>query len=124
MPADEFFTRCPVSKERFESFWDDEEGELMFRHAVKVLVTESAEGELFRLGRPCPHESSVRYLVVHKLLVLDKWLAEGRAVSLRDAKQRYEHVEGRGQSYVQRLVSASGEEQDEGDIFVYLELSI
>lgn len=123
MPADEFFPRCPVSKERFESFWDDEEGELMYRHAVKVLVTASADGELFKMGRPCPAESSVHYLVVHKLLVLDKWLSDGKAIALKDLALRYEQVGQKGMMYVEKMKQAADGE-DEEDIFVILDLTI
>jgi hypothetical protein len=36
VPADEHFPRCPVSKEMFETFFDEDEGEMMFRNAAKV----------------------------------------------------------------------------------------
>ncbi len=37
VPADEHFPRCPVSKEMFETFFDEDEGEMMFRNAAKVM---------------------------------------------------------------------------------------
>lgn len=124
LPMDVDFQRCPISMEPFEAFWDDEEGGMMYRHAVKALLTESADSELFKLGKPTESDETVRYLIVHKRLVLDKWLADGRAVTLRDALLRYEHVTGGGMSYSMKMKAAAGEEQDDDDIFVLLDLSI
>lgn len=126
IPADEFFPRCPISKERFETFWDDEEGELMYRHAVKVLLTESADADLFKLARPtlAVDDSGVRYLLVHKVLVLDKWQAEGRVVTLKDAALRYEPMGERGKLFIQRMRASAGEDEDEEDVFVLLDLTI
>lgn len=125
VPADEHFTRCPVSREMFESIWDNDEGELMYRNAVKVLVTEAADSALYQLGQPCDIEgSSVRYLLVHKLLVMDGWLALGKASTLADAVQRYELMGAQGveKATILRDVAACDDESEE-DIFVLLELT-
>lgn len=130
LPADEHFTRCPVSREVFECVWDEEEGEMMHRNAVKVLVTEAADPGLYRLAQPVPWEkieegkasAPVRYLVVHKLLVLDQWLAAGRAVPLRDAVIRYKTASSAaGNAKAEKLMGALGQDDDEDDVFVLLE---
>ena len=36
MPADENFVRCPVTKEGFETPWDDRQGEFVYKNAAKV----------------------------------------------------------------------------------------
>jgi hypothetical protein len=125
LPADEAFPRCPVSREMFECAFDEEEGEMMYLNAAKVLVRTptvdaiSAGGdELFALGRPT-EDPNVRYLIVHKLLVLDNWLALGQAVSLQNAVIRYEQIGG-GSEIVQQLRRAAGDDESEEDVFVYL----
>lgn len=126
VPADEHFTRCPVSREVFECLWDEEEGEMMYRHAVKVLVTEAADPALYGQAQPVPwaEDAPVRYLIVHKLLVLDQWLSSGKAVPLQDACIRYKTSgAASGQQKADRLQSAVGEDEDEEDIFVLLEFS-
>jgi hypothetical protein len=137
LPADEHFTRCPVSREVFECVWDDAEGEMMFRNAVKVLLTEAADPALFRVAQPVPWlqeedqggspstAPAVRYLIVHKLLVLDPWLAAGKAVPLQDALIRYKTAAvvggSGGQAKAERLLAAVGQDDDEDDVFVLLE---
>lgn len=122
VPADEYFTRCPVSKELFESIWDDDEGDFMYRNAVKVLVTEQADTTLFSLGQPTS-EPTVHYLIVHKLLVLDGWLNTGKAVSLKDACLRYDYLgsDSEAKKLSEKLLAAAGDEESEDDIFVVLE---
>lgn len=120
VPADEHFTRCPVSKEVFETVWDEDEGAFMYRNAVKVLVTEAADVSLYRLALPTD-QSAVKYLIVHKLLVLDGWLQSGRAETLRGAALRYEAM-GRGPEVGQTLEAAAGDDEDADDVFVMLEL--
>lgn len=121
VPADEAFTRCPVSKEVFETVWDDDEGEFMYRNAVKVLLTHKADEALYKVAQVTVSEG-VKYLIVHKPLVLDGWLESGRADSLHRAKLRYEQVEStKGTS--QALTDASGDGEDEDDVFVLLELA-
>ncbi len=134
VPADEYFTRCPVSRETFECFWDDHEGEMLYRNAVKVLITESADPALYALAQPIPwvdnatSATAVRYLIVHKVLVLDAWLSAGRAVPLQDAVIRYKAVlsttSGGGVTGAEKaelLQQAVGQDDDEEDIFVLLE---
>jgi len=134
VPADEYFTRCPVSRETFECFWDDQEGEMLYRNAVKVLITESADPALYALAQPISwvdnanSATAVRYLIVHKVLVLDAWLSAGRAVPLQDAVIRYKAVlnatSGGGVSGAEKaelLLQAVGQDDDEEDIFVLLE---
>ena len=120
VPADEHFTRCPVSKEVFETVWDEDEGEFMYRNAVKVLVTELADPELYKLSMST-EQDGVQYIIVHKLLVLDGWLQSGRAETLKGATLRYEAM-GRGNDKVTALLLAAGEDEDEDDVFVMLEL--
>ncbi len=135
VPADEYFVRCPISREVFEQKWDSEEGEHMFRHAVKVLVTEAADASVFSLGRPTS-QSGIRYLIVHKTLVMNGWLEQGRADTLRNAKLRYlgqqqlllqqtqaqqsQTAQAAGDKCVS--LTAAAEDEDEDDIFVMLEL--
>jgi hypothetical protein len=118
--ADEFFDRCPVSKEKFDMIWDDEEGSYMFRNAVRVLVTEAADAALFKLGQPTD-EPGINYLIVHKPLVMDGWLQQGRAETLKGAIMRYEGM-GRSAEKNQQLVAAAGDDDDDEDVFVILEL--
>lgn len=133
VPADEHFTRCPISREVFEAFFDEEEGEFMYRNAAKLLVTESADAGLFKLGRATENKNShegdiVRYLIVHKLLVLDNWLQSGKATSLSEALQRYQAAGTKVPAAIEaanRLkaaVAAAGDEEDEDDVFVVLDL--
>lgn len=102
----ENFVRCPISKEPFETFWDDEEGGLMFRNAVKVLVTEERDEQLFGISKPTDVEG-VRYCIVHKLLVIDGWMETRKATRLStlesDDKEKYAEAAG---------------EDDEEDVFV------
>jgi hypothetical protein len=104
---DEHFTRCPVSREMFETYWDDEEGGLMFRNAVKVLVTELGDKSVFAVSKPTEVDG-VRYCVVHKLLVLDGWVAGGKAVRL----SCFEEAGSK-----EKFVEAAGDDDDE-DVFV------
>ena len=129
VPADENFTRCPVSKEAFETVWDGDEGTFMYRNAAKVLVTEAADKDLFKLALPT-EEPGVGYLIVHKPLVLDGWLQTGRSATLRQAILRYEAITGsseqkqRGQELASAIAAAAGDDEDEDDVFVMLELTI
>lgn len=103
---DENFNRCPVSRESFETFWDDDEGGLMFRNAVKVLLNESTDRALFALSKPTLSQD-IRYCIVHKLLVVDGWIAEGKACALSEffGSNRDAFIEAAG-------------EDDENDVFV------
>lgn len=120
VPADEHFTRCPVSKEVFETVWDEDEGAFMYRNAVKILVTEVADSVLYRLALPT-EQDGVQYMIVHKLLVLDGWLQSGRAETLTGATLRYEAM-GRGSDTATALAAAAGDDEDADDVFVMLEL--
>ena len=124
VPADEHFTRCPVSKEEFETVWNDEEGEFMYRHAVKVLVTAAADAAVYKLGQPTS-QASVRYIVAHKRLVVDEWIGAGKAATLGDAVQRYQAMSSAASrpELVQALRKAAGEGEDEEAVFVMLELA-
>lgn len=124
VPADEHFTRCPVSKEEFETVWNDEEGEFMYRHAVKVLVTAAADAAVYKLGQPTS-QASVRYIVAHKRLVVDEWIGAGKAATLGDAAQRYQAMSSAASrpELVQALRKAAGEGEDEEAVFVMLELA-
>jgi hypothetical protein len=120
VPADEYFTRCPVSTEVFETVWDEDEGAFMYRNAVKVLVTEKADVKLFKQSKPTD-VSDVQYMIVHKLLVMDGWLESGRADTLRGATLRYEAM-GKGKETAEALTAAAGDDEDGDDVFVMLEL--
>ena len=126
VPADEHFTRCPVSREVFEAFFDEEEGEFMYRNAARLLVTKPADSALFNLGRETENKvPDVRYLIVHKLLVLDSLLQSGKATSLSEALQRYQAAGARvpaALEVAERLRAAAGEEENEDDVFVMLDL--
>ena len=124
VPADEYFVRCPISKEVFETVWDEDEGEYMYQNAVKVLVTEKADPSVYALARPTEAQPDIRYIIVHKLLVLDGWIQQGRTDTLKNAKQRYSQMLGtfRGADKSQ-LLTLAAEEEDEEDVFVMLELA-
>jgi hypothetical protein len=120
VPADDIFTRCPVSKEVFETFWDQEEGEFMFRNAAKVLVTQAADENIFKISQPTSHQS-VKYCILHKLLVLDGLIANGRADTLRHATARYLSTGTVvAKDKVAELVAAVGNDDNQDDIFVIL----
>ncbi len=119
--ADEHFTRCPVSQEPFLPVWDYEEGDYMYRNAVKVLVTAKADSSLFHASAPTNH-SLFRYAIVHQYLVMDRWLREGKAVSLRNAIALLASSP-RNDDIIASLRTAADEEDDDGldDVFVLLE---
>mmetsp|Transcript_29458 Transcript_29458/g.65335 ORF Transcript_29458/g.65335 Transcript_29458/m.65335 type:complete len:759 (+) Transcript_29458:162-2438(+) len=124
VPADEHFTRCPVSRELFEVNFYADEGGMMYCNAVRVLVTEAADEALYKVAQPWGDDENapVRYLIVHKLLVLDQWLLSGRAASLRDTLLRYQSVPG-GAEKVAALREAE-DDDEEDDVFVLLDLSV
>jgi hypothetical protein len=122
VPADEHFTRCPISKEVFATLWDEEEAEMMFSNAVKVLVTESSDPNVFKVAKPVHIDdddnpdnldlSGVRYLIVNKSLVLDPWLKDGKAICLKEAIMRFEFME-EGRTTADLLRVAAGEDDEE-----------
>lgn len=89
--ADEYFPRCPVSKEIFEHLWDEDDNEIYYRNAVKLLVTELSDSSLYQLSKPTLHPN-IRYCIVHQNLVLDSYLESGKATSLRNAIIRYDAI--------------------------------
>jgi hypothetical protein len=105
---DEHFTRCPITKEQFETFWDDEEGGLMFRNAVRVLVRESVDPKLYEISKPT-EAPDVRYVIVHKLLVMDGWMSSGKAIRLSSLQSESK----------QELLIAAGDDDCE-DVFVIM----
>jgi hypothetical protein len=119
--ADEYFTRCPVSKEVFEDIWDYEDGDIYYRNAVKILLAEVADPQLFKNSRPTSRPS-VRYCIVHKSLVLDGWLEAGRATVLRNAVERYQAV-GQNELAADLLAAAGADEAAQDDVFVLLGLT-
>jgi hypothetical protein len=120
VPADEHFTRCPVSKEVFETTWNEDEGEFMYRHAARVLVTAASDSAVFKLGR-ATSEPDVRYVIAHKLLVVNEWVSSGRATSLTEAARRYEAMRRPTAARdVEQLRRAAGGEADDY-VFVMLE---
>ena len=70
VPADEHFTRCPVSHETFVPEWDPEEGDYMYRNAVKVLVTQQADPRLYEDSCDTGHPA-IKYAIVHQKLVME-----------------------------------------------------
>ena len=124
LPADEHFTRCPVSNEAFLPEWDTEEGDYMYRNAVKVLLTEKADSQLYKIAQPTEYPL-IRYIIVHQKLVMDGWLAAGKSASLFDTIQRINKRYG-VESEVSRVLvsayaSAAGEDEDSNDIFILFE---
>lgn len=126
LPADENFVRCPFSNEAFEKFFDNTEGEFMYRNAVKVLVTESGNPSIYKQGKPAIDNESeeeidgLRYVIVNKILIVDRWIQEGKASTLKDALSRYGSIGGSAVFLMEKLRSAAGEEDPE-DVFVILE---
>lgn len=124
LPADEHFTRCPVSNEAFLPEWDTEEGDYMYRNAVKVLLTEKADSQLYRLAQPTIYPL-IRYIIVHQKLVMDGWLAAGKSASLYETIQKINKKYGAesevGRVLVSAYVHAAGEEEDSNDIFILFE---
>jgi hypothetical protein len=130
LPADEHFTRCPVSNEAFLPEWDTEEGDYMYRNAVKVLLTDQADSLLYqKVGQSTDHPL-IRYIIIHQKLVMDGWLAAGKLFSLYETnkkiQQRYGGGGGESGGEVSRVLikayrEAAGEEEDSHDIFVLYE---
>lgn len=116
--ADDHFTRCPISKEVFETYWDDEEGDMMLRNAVKVMVTETADPALYSLSAVTGHES-IRYAIVNKKIVLDRWIETGKVQTLRNAVTRYSAM-GKPE-WGTELATAANESVEEDDVFVLLD---
>ena len=124
VPADENFPRCPISKEVFENVWDDELGDLMYRNAVKVLVARDSD-DIFKLGKPTNHPY-FNYMIVHKLLVLDRWLSGDKVESVKVCIERLKSSTNNNDDDVKRslidaIVLASEEEdEDEEDVYVFI----
>jgi hypothetical protein len=124
VPADEHFTRCPVSHEAFMPEWDEEEGDFMYRHAVKVLITAKADNSLFKVSQSTGHPL-IRYAIVHQNLVMDGWQSSGKAVTLADGLVLASKQHGDGsdvyRTIVNAFMAAAGEDEDTNDIFVLIE---
>lgn len=120
--ADEQFPRCPISRERFVSTFDEDSGEMWYKNAARVLVTSLADVDVYNLAKDTKNPK-VRYLVVNKVLVLDNWLENGKAACYSDAKQRYEAMGAEHEEKVMDLQTALAGEEDDEDCFVMLELS-
>jgi hypothetical protein len=126
VPADEHFTRCPVSHEAFVPEWDPEEGDYMYRNAVKVLVTEDADYDLFEECQETSHPA-IRYAIVHQKLVMEGWLSAGKAATLSDTLKRVGEKYSGGASGVgsaiREALSTAADDEDPEDIFVRLDPS-
>ena len=125
VPADEHFTRCPVSNEAFIPEWDDEEGDYMYKNAVKVLVSAASDEALYEHSQPTS-SSHLRYAIVHQLLVMDGWLFNGKAITVKDASERLRKcrpdADEKSCLAVEKvLLSAMEEEDDEEDVFLLLD---
>ena len=117
--ADENFPRCPVSNEVFMTFWDEEEGDIMYRNAVRVVLTASADPQLFSVSKPTSVDG-VRYALVHKRLALDEWLDSGKAVTVKDAmSQKFRQTRADGAA-LPDYAAAAGVDDQETDVFVIL----
>lgn len=118
VPVDEDFPRCPISREPFERMKDDD-GEDLYRNAVKVLVTPRTP-HVFEKGHPLGHMmdeiDTIRYLIVHKKLVMDNWLREGKSCTLDEVLK---HPQCRGFDR-EILKQAAADEQEDDEIFVML----
>ena len=118
--ADENFPRCPVSNEVFRTIWDEEEGDFMYRNAVRVLLTNDADPELYLVSRPTPVDN-VRYALVHKRMALDGWLAAEKAITVNEAmilrkKKLRENIDNAFPDYA----AAACVDEDESDVFVLM----
>eukprot|EP01038_Epipyxis_sp_PR26KG_P007574 gene7574-10318_t len=139
VPADENFTRCPISKEIFESFYDEDEGEFMYRNAVKIIIPENIDNYIYSLGKPLDYTTSntstdnnnigVRYLIVHKILILNKMLTSGKAVTLKSAIEKYEQLNNNENNndknnndnkMLDLLKNCSMDDESDEDVFVIL----
>lgn len=122
IPADENFVRCPFSHESFDKFFDNVEGCFMYRNAVKVFVSNNSNSAIYQKGKPAMDPDTddeiegLRYLVVHKPLIVDQWIQEGKATTLEEAIQRFESL-GDG-ALAEKLKQAAGEEDLEDIFFV------
>ena len=116
--SDERFPRCPLSNEVFEVFWDEEEGDYMSRHAVKVLVDQSSQ-DLYSKAVEIKG-SPLRYLIVHQMLVLDRWIAEGLAESVKSCISRLRTAPGGiSQEEIDAILAADDDcDEQEEDIFI------
>ena len=117
--ADELFTRCPVSRERFVANFDEESGDMWYKHAAKVFVTAAADVTVFNLGKDTVHPK-IRYVIVNKPLVLDSWIETGKAAKLNNTIERYEAMGGENSEKIIDLRTATAGE-DEDMCFVMLE---
>jgi hypothetical protein len=133
VPADEHFARCPISHEVFQKDWDYEAGENIFHNAVRVLITNAGDPSVLAVAEPvyaftdngATVVDGIKYLIVHKPLVMDRWLAEGKAKTLLEVLQ---HLKDQQHSsfavdLVDKLILAAGED-DEEDLFVILDDSM
>ncbi len=116
VPVDEDFPRCPISGEPFVRS-EDEDGEELYRDAVKVLVTPRTP-HIFEKSHPLGHMmddiDSMRYMIVHKTLVMDSWLREGKSTTLEEV---FKHPSCCGLNR-DLLKKAATDEQDDDEIFV------
>ena len=124
VPADESFPRCVICKELFETVWDQDEGELYYNNAVKLLVTEKSNSELYKECMETPHPL-VRYCIIHmEGCSLVEYLEQGRVDTLKKAKSRYKNMKNvNNETYADMLTTAAGDEEDEDDIFCTIELT-
>jgi len=120
VPADGKFQRCPISNESFLTMWDD--GELVYRDAVKVLVVPSENkgaNDVYELG--CALDGTiVRYLIVNKSLVLDVWMKEKKVESIKNCIERLRRDTSPAEDVVVSILSAFEEvDEVEDDVYIY-----
>ncbi len=126
--ADDLFVRCPISKEAFETVWDQSRGELIYVNAVKVYLNDKCDDKLYKLAQLASSSATnnVKYMIVNKLLVMDGWINDGRASTFKEIINRY-GLMGRkkeNDSYLMNIQACIDDEgEDEEECFVLLERS-
>jgi hypothetical protein len=126
--ADDLFVRCPISKEAFETVWDQSRGELIYINTVKVYLNDKCDEKLYKLAQLASTSATnnVKYMIVHKLLVMDGWISDGRASTFKEIINRY-GLMGRkkeNDSYLMNIQACIDDEgEDEDECFVLLERS-
>ena len=116
VPADEIFPRCQICKESFETIWDQDEGELYYNNAIKLLVTNKGNSDLFNQGAETLNEL-VHYCIVHMDgCGMTEFLEQGIADNLHQIKAKYKN-----KIVTEIFESAIGSDDEVDDIFCILE---
>ena len=126
--ADDLFVRCPISKEAFETVWDQSRGELIYVNAVKVYLNDKCDEKMYKLAQLASSSATnnLKYMIVNKLLVMDGWINDGRASTFKEIINRYGLMGRRKEndSYLMNIQTCIDDEgEDEEECFVLLERS-